>query len=317
MALYFGVSLALALFLISGSLFLFGSEKEESSPVFRRFREYTGYRVKDDETPDLDEEMLKGTFYERNIYPVLEKMANVIAGEGETKREKLERQLIQAGRPGDLGPNEFLALQIILGLLSVSIVIILALLMGPTTRRGVGLSLAFAAISGVGSYIIPKFYLAKLVTERQKAVRLSLPYAMDLLVVSAEAGLGFEMALKRVVDKMTGALAEEFQRVTEEIKLGAPRKRALKNMLKRVEVDELSSFVSAVIQAEELGASIGEVLRIQANQMRVNRRQQIEEMAQKAPVKMLLPMVLFIFPTIFIVILGPVGLEVYTQASGM
>jgi tight adherence protein C len=317
MALYFGVSLALALFLISGSLFLFGSEKEESSAVFRRFREYTGYRVKEEETPDLDEEMLKGTFYERNIYPVLEKIAKVIAGEGETKREKLERQLIQAGRPGDLGPNEFLALQIILGLFSVSIVIILALLMGPTTRRGVGLSLAFAAISGVGSYIIPKFYLAKLVTARQKAVRLSLPYAMDLLVVSAEAGLGFEMALKRVVDKMTGALAEEFQRVTEEIKLGAPRKRALKNMLKRVEVDELSSFVSAVIQAEELGASIGEVLRIQANQMRVNRRQQIEEMAQKAPVKMLLPMVLFIFPTIFIVILGPVGLEVYTQATGM
>ncbi|MFP4687042.1 MAG: type II secretion system F family protein, partial [bacterium] len=287
------------------------------SPVFRRFREYTGYRMEDDEKPDFDEEMLKGTFYERNVYPVLERMARVIGGEGESKSEKLDRQLIQAGRPGDLGPNEFLALQIVLGLLSVSIVVLLALIVGPTTQRGVALSLSFAGISGVGSYIVPKFYLAKLVSARQKEVKLSLPYAIDLLVVSAEAGLGFEMALNRVVDKMTGALADEFNRVTEEIKLGAPRKRALKNMLRRVELDELSSFVSAVVQAEELGASIGEVLRIQANQMRINRRQQIEELAQKAPVKMLLPMVLFIFPTIFIVILGPVGLEIYKQATGM
>ncbi|MGM0380488.1 MAG: type II secretion system F family protein [bacterium] len=315
MIIYIGVMVAVSLFFISGALFLFGSRGEEVSPVFRRFKEYTGYGEEKEEV-DFDEELLEGTFYERNIYPVIERVGRLLGGDEETKREKLEKQLQQAGRPGDLGPNEFLALQIVLGLLSMSVVILGALIIGPTSRRGIGLSIAFAAISGVASYVIPKFYLAKLVTKRQKEVRLSLPYAIDLLVVSAEAGLGFEMALKRVVDKMSGTLAEEFHRVTEEVKLGTPRKKALANMVKRVEVDELQSFVSAVNQAEELGASISEVLRIQADQMRTKRRQQIEEQAQKAPVKMLLPMVLFIFPTIFIVILGPVGLEIYRQATG-
>ncbi len=264
---------------------------------------------------DLDEELLKGTFYERNIYPMLEKIASLIAGEGESKREKLERHLISAGRPGNLGPNEFIALQLVLGLLSVSIVAIVALLIGPTTPRGLALAIIFAAVAGMASYIIPRFYLKKMITQRENEVRKTLPFAIDLLVVSAEAGLGFDMALNRVVQKMEGALALEFRRVLEEIKLGTPRKRALRNMLERVDVDVLDSFVSAIIQAEELGASIGEVLRIQAEQMRTDRRQRIEKKAQEAPVKMLIPMVLFIFPTIFIVVLGPVILEVITQMA--
>lgn len=315
MFLYVGVTFALVLFALSVGLFLFGAQREEVSPVFRRFQEVTGYQQEEEEdrSVDLDEELLEGTFYDRNILPFLERVAEIIGGEGETKREKLERQLIQAGRPGDLGPNEFIALQMVLGLLTVSLVIILALLIGPSTRRGVGLSVLFAAIGGGASYIVPRFYLGKCITNRQQEVSRSLPYAIDLLVVSAEAGLGFDMALKRVVAKMEGALSEEFSRVLEEVKLGAPRKRALRNMTDRVEVDELQSFVSAVIQAEELGASIGEVLRVQADQMRTERRQQIEEQAQKAPVKMLIPMVIFIFPTIFIAVLGPVALKVVQQ----
>ncbi len=312
--LYVGVIVALLFFFFSVALFLFGSQREVESPVFRRFQEVTGYQQEEeDRSVDLDEELLEGTFYERNIYPILQRVAEIIGGEGETKREKLERQLIQAGRPGDLGPNEFIALQMVLGLLTVSLVIIIALLIGPSSSRGVALSVLFAAIAGGASYIVPRFYLGKCISNRQTEVRRSLPYAIDLLVVSAEAGLGFDMALKRVVDKMEGALSEEFRRVMEEIKLGAPRKRALRNMTTRVEVDELQSFVSAVIQAEELGASIGEVLRVQADQMRTERRQQIEEQAQKAPVKMLIPMVIFIFPTIFIAVLGPVTLKVVNQ----
>jgi tight adherence protein C len=171
----------------------------------------------------------------------------------------------------------------------------------------------FAAIAGAGSYIIPKFYLSRLISQREKEARSSLPFAIDLLVVTVEAGLGFEMALQRVSDKMTGALAEEFQRVNEEIKLGTTRRKALKNLQQRVQVDELSSFVSAVLQATEMGASIGKVLRIQAEQMRTERRQYVEEQAQKAPVKMLIPMVMFIFPTIFIVIGGPIGLQLMKE----
>jgi len=311
MLLYVGIVSALVLFIISGAVFLFGSSREETSVVLRRFKEVTGYQQESDEIGDLDEELLEGTYYDRVILPVFQRVAEVIGGDGQTKREKLEKKLIQAGRPGNLGPNEFVAMQLVLALLGVSLVTMISLMVAPTSRRGIALAILFAAIAGAAAYVVPKFLVSKWINDRQKEVRLSLPFAIDLLVVSAEAGLGFDMALNRVTEKMDGALSDEFRRTTEEIKLGTPRKKAMKNLAKRVEVDELDSFISAVIQAEELGASIGEILRIQAEQIRTKRRQQIEEQAQKAPVKMLIPMVLFIFPTIFIVILGPVALKIY------
>lgn len=310
--LYVGTLFVLALFLVSGGIFLFGSSRDQDSPVFRRFKRVTGYQQEAERGPgDLDEELLEGTYYERVIHPIFEQIGNLVGGDDESKREKLERKLIQAGRPGGLGPNEFVAMQLVLGLLGVSLVTLVSLIIAPTSRRGIALAVVFAAIAGGAAYIVPKFLVGKWISDRQKEVRLSLPFAIDLLVVSAEAGLGFDMALNRVTEKMEGALAEEFKRTTEEIKLGTPRKRALKNLSDRVEVEPLDSFISAVVQAEELGASIGEVLRIQAEQIRTKRRQQIEEQAQKAPVKMLIPMVIFIFPTIFIVIIGPVALKIW------
>lgn len=305
---------ALGLVLLTGIFFLFGSSTDEESRVFRRFREVTGYKAGTNET-DLDEEMLEGTFWERNIYPIIERVGDIISGDDESSWKKLDRRLIRAGRPGDLAPNEFAALQLVLGLLSVAIVVVLALIVRPTSSRGIALALVFAALAGGASYIVPKFYLSMLISRRESEVKSSLPFAIDLLVVTVEAGLGFEMALKRVSKKMTGALAEEFQRVNEEIKLGATRRAALQNLLDRVDVEELSSFVSAIIQAGEMGASIGKVLRIQADQMRTERRQSIEEQAQKAPVKMLIPMVMFIFPTIFIVIGGPIGLRLMRKLA--
>ncbi|MFB6355161.1 MAG: type II secretion system F family protein, partial [bacterium] len=280
-SIYVVILLALVLFVCSGGFFLFGSSTEQESIVFRRFKRVTGYQQEEEEEVDLDEEMLEGTFYERAIYPILDRVAEVIGGDDESDSDQLELELVRAGRPGGLGPNEFIALQLVLGLLSVSVVVVLALIVGPTSRRGIGLTLAFAAISGVGSYIVPKFYLSTLVSNRQHEVKTSLPYAIDLLVVSSEAGLGFDMALNRVTEKMDGALAEEFKRVAEEVKLGTPRQKALKNLEERMQVEELSSFVSAIIQAEELGASVGEVLRIQADQIRTARRQQIEEMVDQ------------------------------------
>lgn len=312
--IYFGIAVAFLLMILSGIFFFVGSPADRESKVFQRFREITGYQVEDTET-DLDEELLEGSFYDRNIYPVLQNVADMLEGDGESKRDQLEKQLIQAGRPGNLGPNEFVALQLVLGLLSIAAVVLIALLVRPTTNRGLALAIGFAAIAGMGSYVIPKFYLGRLISQRRTEIRQSLPFAIDLLVVTVEAGLGFEMALNRVVDKMEGALAEEFGRVTEEIKLGATRRRALQNMLDRVEVDQLGSFVQAIIQATEMGASIGQILRIQADQMRTERRQSIEEQAQKAPVKMLIPMVIFIFPTIFIVIGGPIGLKLWKQVQ--
>jgi len=311
---YFFIAMALLLMILSGVFFFVGSSTDEESKVFQRFREVTGYQM-EEEDHDLDEELLEGSFYDRNIYPVLRNVAGMLEGDGESGRDKLEQQLTRAGRPGNLGPNEFVALQLVLGLLSIALVVLLALLIRPTSNRGLALAIGFAAIAGIGSYVVPKFYLSRLVTQRKTEIRQSLPFAIDLLVVTVEAGLGFEMALNRVVEKMEGALADEFRRVTEEITLGATRRQALQNMTDRVEVDQLKSFVSAIIQATEMGASIGQILRIQADQMRTERRQAIEEQAQKAPVKMLIPMVIFIFPTIFIVIGGPIGLKLWEQVQ--
>jgi len=132
-----------------------------------------------------------------------------------------------------------------------------------------------------------------------------MPDIMDLLTVSVEAGLGFDAALSKVVDKMPGTLSEEFVVLLSEIKIGKTRKDAMYQMADRIGVPDFRSFISAVVQADQLGVSLGRVLRIQSDQIRVNRKQRIQEKAMKAPIKMLIPMVVFIFPAIFIVLLGP------------
>jgi len=154
--------------------------------------------------------------------------------------------------------------------------------------------------------ILPKFMLSKKIVERQEDIVKALPDVLDLLTVSVEAGLGFDGALSKVVDKMPCQLSNEFSKVIQEIKVGTPRREALKNMSVRVGVQDLTTFVGSIIQADQLGVSIGNVLRIQSGQMRQKRRQRAQEKAMKAPVKMLFPMVFFIFPTIFAVLLGPV-----------
>jgi tight adherence protein C len=134
--------------------------------------------------------------------------------------------------------------------------------------------------------------------------------------VSVEAGLGFDQALSKVVEKMPGVLPEEFGFVLQEVQMGKPRKEALKDMSERMQVDDLSSFITAIIQAEQLGVSIGNVLRVQSDQMRTRKRQRAEEAAMKAPIKMMLPLVGCIFPVIMIVLLGPAAFRFVAAFSG-
>lgn len=142
--------------------------------------------------------------------------------------------------------------------------------------------------------------------DRKNEILKTLPDVIDLLTVSVEAGLGFDGALSKVVEKSQGQTANEFNTVIQEMKMGKPKRDALKEMSNRVGLHDMSTFVGAVIQADQLGVSIGNVLRIQSEQMRQKRRQRAQEKAMKAPIKMLIPMVLFIFPTIFTVLIGPV-----------
>jgi tight adherence protein C len=161
----------------------------------------------------------------------------------------------------------------------------------------------------------PKIWLSNRVKHRQKEILKSLPDAFDLITVCVEAGLGLEAALARVAEKVQGPFGEELAVCLREVSLGKLRRDALREMSDRIGVPDLSTFISAVIQAESMGTSIATVLRVQAEQMRTRRRQRAEKAAHQAPIKMMFPLVLCIFPTLFIVILGPAGIQIYQQFS--
>lgn len=160
------------------------------------------------------------------------------------------------------------------------------------------------------------FFLSRKITDRKEGILKDLPYTLDLITVSVEAGLSFDGAMARVVSNIQGDLCDEFGKSLKEIRMGIERKIALRNMSNRCEVDELSMFITSIIQADELGVSLGKVLRIESENLREHRKQVVREKAMKAPVKMLFPLVFFIFPAIFIIILGPVLIQMMDLFAG-
>ena len=161
------------------------------------------------------------------------------------------------------------------------------------------------AVGAYLGYALPEFWLGGRIRKRQKAILLSIPDTLDLLTISVRAGLGFDAALAKVVEKLKGPLTEEFRRALAEVRVGKARRDALRDIVPRTEVVPLTNFIGAIIQAEQLGVSISKVLQVQSEQLRIERRQRAEEQAAKAPIKMLFPLVGCIFPSLFIVILGP------------
>ncbi|NMB26389.1 MAG: type II secretion system F family protein [Firmicutes bacterium] len=213
----------------------------------------------------------------------------------------LRHKLVLAGNPGGLETGQFLVIYILVICVFTFGAFILTV--------GADQQILFAGIGlGLG-LLLPDMWLKQRIQARQKAILKTLPSFLDLLTVSVEAGLGFDAALSKVTSREQGPLVEEFQRVLQEIRMGKARRDALRDLGGRTEVKELSSFLSALIQADQLGVSVGNVLRVQAQQMRRSRRQRAEEAAMKAPIKMLFPLVLFIFPSLFIVLLGPAVIQ--------
>ncbi len=179
--------------------------------------------------------------------------------------------------------------------------------------------IALAAGAGVGAavgFLAPVFYLRSKVQARRKEIQLGLPDVMDLLTIAVEAGLGFDAAMQRVTDKFDNALADEFRTVLQEVRLGRPRLEALDEMGRRCGVEDLHNFTQAVIQSEQMGVGLAKILRLQSEEMRRKRRQRAEELAAKASLKMMLPMVGCIFPTLWLILLGPAVLIIMKVKGG-
>jgi tight adherence protein C len=221
--------------------------------------------------------------------------------------DKTRRKLLIAGRGQPDDVDRFLAMRVLsFALIPVwALVAFLVLPLKGTSALGVFALLTL--VSAVG----PDAWLNRAMAERQWQIRITLPDILDLLVISVEAGLGFEQALDRTVGAVPGPLSEEFNRMLGEVRAGATRADAMRALDQRTDVPEVRSFVLAILQADTFGVSIGRVLRSQAEEMRVKRRQLAQEQAQKAPVKMLIPMVFCIFPALFVIIIGPAIINIY------
>ncbi len=217
--------------------------------------------------------------------------------------EKVRQKFTYAGIPEQSAVDRFLAIRVatVVGAVVVFLLLFVVDVLGLTGLARIAVPGLLAAVLVMG----PDSWINKKVEARQREIQTSLPDVLDLLVISVEAGLGFEQAMDRVISSVPGPLSDEFARVLGETRAGAARADAMRAMDARCGVPELRSFVMSIIQADTFGVSIGRVLRSQAEEMRVKRRQNAEERAQKAPVKMLIPMVFCIFPALFAIILGP------------
>ncbi len=267
------------------------------------------------EAVDLRKLELSQPFTERVIYPIARKLGELaIKFTPQNALNSISRRLELAGSPAKLDPTMILAMQFIAGLTFGGLVA-LVFTLGPT-KISTGRLLLFVILFAALGFYFPQLWLTSQIQKRQKNIRKAMPDALDLLTVCVEAGLGFDAALSKVSEKWENELSLAFARVIAEIQLGKLRREALRDMADRIGLSEMTSFVAAVIQSEQLGVSMAKVLRIQSDQMRVKRRQLAEEEAHKAPVKMLIPMALLIFPSLMIVLLTPAALKLMNSGLG-
>jgi tight adherence protein C len=293
--------LAIGLVLIAASIGLaiwaVLSQAEEKATVRASLRQLDGYQVDN----QRDQELLKPV-RERAVAPILTSLTGL--GRRFTPVgyvDQVRRKHQSLGTHGADAVDRFLAMRVVtVAAVPVVFILFFFVLQPPGILKLGGFGLVSLLL-----VLGPDAVLNRKVEERKMSIRVALPDVLDLLVISVEAGLGFEQALDRTVAAVPGPLTEEFSRMLGEVRAGASRGDAMRNMEQRVDAPELRSFVLAILQADTFGVSIGRVLRSQADEMRIKRRQIAQEQAQKAPVKMLIPMVFCIFPALFVVVLGP------------
>ena len=247
---------------------------------------------------------LREPFGERVLRPFAKRLGKLVEQSLPDKaRQQIAHNLVVAGRPGGMSAGDFIAMRYVL----TAALCCFGILIGVLTHNPIALALLAAVGAAVGLYG-PVFWLRMKLNGRRSDIQAALPDVMDVLVVCVEAGLTFEAAMEKVVEKFDHALADEFSRVMQEVRLGRPRLEALNDMGERTGVDELNNFVQAIIQSEQLGSGISRILRIQAEEIRTKRLITAQERGARASLKMLIPMLACIFPTLWVILLGPAAL---------
>lgn len=293
------IGIALAIFFSVIFIILGIASPRPADEVEARLIEYGGRPL------TLEEIELAQPFSQRVLVPLVQASSQFVARftpqrSMETTRHKLEL----AGNPNNWNATEFLGIRGLAALLLAALTFFLTIL----ANTGFLQRLLFTTVTGLLGFFLPVLWLGGRISRRQNEIVKTLPDALDLLTISVEAGLPFDGAMQRVAEKWDNEISRAFQRMLTEMRVGKSRREALRDMAERTGVPDVTSFVAALVQADQLGISIAKVLRIQSEQMRIKRRQRAEEKAHQAPIKMLIPMTFLIFPTILIVILGPAAL---------
>jgi tight adherence protein C len=281
------------------------SRFQEEDPLSARLAEYS----QRGEAVSLEELELSQPFSDRVMMPLMRRLGEISSRF--TPQHVVEHTRIQlelAGNPGRMDASTFMVLHFVSAVLFGGLIFLISLF---SKTFSLPTKILIVLVFTILGYFFPDLWIRSKINSRQKQVRKAMPDALDLLTICVEAGLGFDAAMSKVNEKWDNELSLAFGRVIREIQLGKLRRDALRDMADRLGLAELTSFVAAVIQSEMLGVSMAKVLRIQSDQMRVKRRQHAEEEAHKAPIKMIFPMGLFIFPALLIVLLTPAGLRLY------
>lgn len=280
-------------------------------PVMARLAEAT---QRGDVVTSLEQIEMQQPFTQRVIVPFLQRIGEISAGFTPQKvLEDTTKKIEMAGNPGRIEAATFLASRFFVAAFFGGILLLVGFF--GTAHWPLAQTLLIALIFTVIGFFFPQLWLQGRVNARQNEIRKAMPDAMDLLTICVEAGLGLEAAMSKVSEKWENQLSVALLRTLREIQLGKTRRDAMRDMAERIGLPEMTSFVAAIIQSEILGVSLAKVLRIQSDQMRVRRRQLAEEKAHQAPVKMILPLAFLIFPSIFIILLTPAGIQLSRSFS--
>jgi tight adherence protein C len=260
----------------------------------------------------LSEMELSQPFSDRVVLPLLRNLSSFIGRfTPQSNVDEMRRKIDIAGNPNNWSAADFLGVRGLAAVITAVLTLAFLLVLHMALLQVV----LFTAIGGFLGFYLPMFWLNQKIGKRKHDIQKALPDALDLLTICTEAGQGFDAAMAKVAEKWDNELSRAFGRVNAEVRLGKIRREALRDMANRADVPNLTNFIAAVIQADQLGVSMAKILRIQSEQMRIKRRQHAEELAAQAPVKMMFPLVFLIFPSIMIILLGPAVL-IFTTGGG-